>query len=55
MEDQDPNVFAIIGRAQKAARNAGLSRQEIDDFVDDATSGNYSDLVDAVGRWFRMA
>jgi hypothetical protein len=42
---EDGNAFAILGRFQRAARAAGWSREEIRAVTDDATSGDYDDLL----------
>jgi hypothetical protein len=52
MPGQDPNVFAILGRAQKIARDAGLTREQINAFAEEATSDDYAKLVATVHRWF---
>jgi len=42
---QDGNVFYILGKAQKAAKQAGWTEEEIQDFIHKAT---HSESYDAV-------
>jgi hypothetical protein len=47
-----PNPFAVLGLCQQAARKAGLPKEEIDAFKDDALRCTYDNLIAAAGRWF---
>ena len=49
---EDTNAFAILGRCQRHARRAGLSKQQIELFLDEAVQGNYEALLATVRRWF---
>ena len=49
---EDGNAFAILGRCQQAARRAGLSKEEIKPFMDEATSGDYNKLLNTCQDWF---
>lgn len=42
---EDGNAYAILGRFQYAAHNAGWSKEEIRKVVDEATSGDYNNLL----------
>ena len=42
---QDGNAFAILGRVAAAMRRAGLSKDVIDDYTEQATSGDYDNLL----------
>ena len=48
----DGNAFSILGRAQKAAKRAGLDKAEIEKYVDEATSGDYDHLLLTTMNWF---
>jgi len=39
---EDGNAFAILGRAVKALKEAG-QEDEVEEFMDQATSGDYND------------
>ena len=48
---QDGNAFLILGRVQKAMRRAGVPKEEINEFMTEATEGNYDHLLGTVMRW----
>jgi hypothetical protein len=50
---KDGNAFAILGRAVKAVREAG-QEDEVDEFMDRATSGGYNHLLRVVMEWFEV-
>lgn len=47
---EDGNAFAILGRVQRALRQAGVPESEIDDFREEATSGDYENLLHVTMR-----
>lgn len=50
----DGNAFAILGRCRAAARDAGLSDEEIAAFMDEAMAGDYDHLLQTAMRWFEI-
>jgi hypothetical protein len=48
---EDGNAFAVLGRVQKALRKAGVSKEERDEFLAEATSGDYDHLLATVMDW----
>lgn len=54
LTDEDGNAFAVLGRSRKAAEDAGLSNEEIDVFMKEATAGDYKNLLQTVMRWFEV-
>ena len=42
---QDGNAFAIMGAVSKALRKEGADREYIDKYTDEATSGDYDNLL----------
>lgn len=52
MIGEDGNSFAILARAMKAMREAGLSQEKRALFVSEATSGDYDHLIGTVMEWF---
>jgi len=50
----DGNAFAILGRCRAAARDAGLSEEEIAGFMDEAMAGDYGHLLQTAMRWFEI-
>jgi hypothetical protein len=51
---EDGNAFAILGRCQRAMRQAGLPKAEIDAFFTEAKSGDYNHLLQTCMRWFEV-
>lgn len=51
----DGNAFAILGKVSKALRNAGATREEVDTYVDEATAGDYDNLLRTTMRWVEVA
>lgn len=47
----DGNAFSIIGRVRKAMKKAGLSEEQIKEFTDEATSGDYDHLLQTAMRY----
>lgn len=41
----DGNAFSILARAQKAMRKAGLAEEDIEEYLTQATSGDYNHLL----------
>lgn len=50
----DGNAFTVLGRCCQAAREAGLSENEIAAFMAEATSGDYDHLLQTAMRWFEV-
>ncbi|WP_372922207.1 hypothetical protein [Roseovarius sp.] len=48
----DGNAFAVLGRCREAAKEAGLSDDEIAAFLDEAMAGDYDHLLQTAMRWF---
>lgn len=51
---QDGNAFAVLGLVLREMRRAGLSEEERDEFVAEATGGDYDDLLATVQRWVEV-
>jgi|SRR5271166_1219062 len=47
----DGNAFAILAAVGKAMRLAGLSAAQREEFMADATSGDYDKLLQSAMRW----
>ena len=48
---EDGNAFAILGRTTHALREAGLDKDEIDQYYAEATAGDYDHLLQTTMRW----
>jgi len=42
---EDGNAFAIMGRVQAALREAGVEKIKISQYLDEAMSGDYNNLL----------
>ena len=50
----DGNAFAILGTVKQALRRGGVSSEKTAEFFDEATSGDYDNLLQAVMRWVEV-
>ena len=50
----DGNAFSILGRCARAARRAGWTVDQIEEFQTEATSGDYNDLLATVASYFEI-
>jgi len=51
LSETDGNAFAILGRVQRALRQADVPSDEIDQFRKEATAGDYDHLLQTCMRW----
>jgi hypothetical protein len=51
---QDGNAFAILGKVQKALRRAHVSEEEIKEYYDEATAGDYNHLLRTTMDWVEV-
>lgn len=51
LSGRDGNAFMIIGRVAKELRQAGVSAEEIKEFQDEATSGDYDHVLQTAMAW----
>ena len=54
LEGEDGNAFSILGRVSRIAKQEGISKEEIQQFMDEAMSGDYDHLLRTVMRWFSI-
>jgi len=47
----DGNAFAIMGAVRKALRRAGVSAEEIAEYVKQSTAGDYDNLLRVAMSW----
>ncbi len=50
----DGNAFSILGRVMDAMKKANVSQADIDEFIKDATSDNYDNLLTTVAKWVNV-
>jgi hypothetical protein len=48
---EDGNAFAILGRVKTALRKGGVSNEEVQAFLAEAMSGDYSKLLATCCEW----
>jgi hypothetical protein len=48
---EDGNSFHLLGKVNRALRQAGVSQAERDAFRQEATQGNYDQLLQTIMRW----
>lgn len=49
---KDGNAFNILGLCQRAARQAGVSAEDIKAFMSEASAGDYEHLLATCRKWF---
>lgn len=52
---QDGNAFVIMGLAQSAARKAGWTKEQIQEYLDEAKSGDYDHLLQTTMKYFDVS
>lgn len=48
---RDGNAFAILGAVQKALQSAKVPKEQIKEFYNEATSGDYDNLLQVAMKW----
>ena len=51
LSGQDGHAFAILGGTARALRQAGLSKEEVDEYYAEATAGDHDHLLQTAMRW----
>jgi hypothetical protein len=51
---EDGNAFAILGICQRAARQQGVSAEEVKAFMQEAMAGDYNHLLVTCQKWFAV-
>ena len=49
---EDGNAMFIMARATRAARKAGVPKEEIEAYSREATSGDYDNVLQTTMKWF---
>ena len=47
---EDGNAFAVLGHVRRALQSAGV-QDEVSEFMEEATGGDYDNLLQTVMRW----
>lgn len=48
---QDGNAFFIMGTVKKALLRHGIGKEEVNEYLEEAMSGNYDHLLVTTMRW----
>lgn len=51
---EDGNAFAVMGAVKRALRIAGASQDEINQYLKDAMSGDYDNLLRTTMDWVEV-
>jgi hypothetical protein len=51
LDGPDGNAFAIMGRVQRALKQAGATEQELAQYSMDSMCGDYDNLIAAQSKW----
>lgn len=51
LSGRDGNAFSIIGYVSSGLKKAGVSKEEIEAFFDEATLGDYDNVLQTCMRW----
>lgn len=51
---EDGNAFAVLGTVRKALRRAKVDKSLIDQFTEEATSGDYNHLLQTVMEYVEV-
>lgn len=51
----DGNAYAIMGAVQKALKRAGVSQDEIAEYLQESMSGDYHNLIATACRWVKVS
>ena len=50
----DGNAFAIMGAVQKALKQAGATRDELDQYMNESMAGDYDNLLRVAMDWVEV-
>jgi hypothetical protein len=51
---EDGNAFAIMAKVSRALRNAGATRDEVNQYMDESMSGDYDNLLRVAMTWVEV-
>jgi len=51
----DGNAFAIMSRVSNALKEAGASKEELDQYMKESMSGDYDNLIRVATEWVEVA
>lgn len=51
---EDGNAFAILGNVSRAMKKAGWTKQQIDEYLNEAMSGDYNHLLSVTNDYVNI-
>jgi hypothetical protein len=54
LTDIDGNAFSIMGAVTRAMKRAGVSKEERSQYLQEATAGDYNQLLMTTMEWVRV-
>ena len=51
---QDGNAWAIMATVKNALQSIGVSKDEIDEYIEESMSGDYNHLLQTAMKWFEV-
>lgn len=51
---EDGNAFSLIGKVKRELRRAGASAEECNQFMEEAMSGDYNNVLQTCMRWVHV-
>ncbi len=54
LSGRDGNSFVIIGAVRRAMRRAGVPTAELDEFSNEAMSGDYDNVIQTAMQWVEI-
>jgi len=51
---RDGNAFLVLGLVQRALKDAGLPQDKVQEYIDEATAGDYDHLLRTTMRWVEV-
>lgn len=55
LSGEDGNAFIMVSRTRRALRKAGVPSGEIEQFTQEATSGDYEDVLLTIEKWVNVS
>lgn len=51
LSGENGNAFVILGKTRAAMKKAGVPKEEIEKYREEATSGDYDNLLQTTMKW----
>jgi len=55
LSGEDGNAFAIMSRVKATMRRAGVSKEELDEYITESMSGDYDNLLRTASSWVTVS